>query len=149
MMKYKVPPETPETVAVMVCGATAVPPAVVPVNAIDVGVIEKLPLPPLPGALLEMTAEGTLGGVPEQLLGRVQMLGNGAGTEIFANYAPIQSPTQRLELLSHDQVVQVITGHAGPIFIPRASMPARTCGPSPMLRHVMSSGSVTLRKGST
>ena len=92
--------------------------------SIDVGQAESFslnwaPLDPFgdvpDGAYEELRAIGSLGGNPNQSLGTLRVTDIGSEYEITADYSPIGSTSQRLEVYDQGKLMTVIAGHTGPV----------------------------------
>ncbi len=74
---------------------------------------ESSPVPS--GAVLTFGATGTVEGGPEQPLGELSIADVGPFLEITADYSPVDSFSQRLEIYNRGELVATLTGHTGPV----------------------------------
>jgi hypothetical protein len=81
---------------------------------LDVDPADALPM----GARMEIRSTGTLiGGGAEQDLGAVALTKTDDSLEITADFTPIDSPTQRLEIYDNGRLVEVIPGNSQPLSV--------------------------------
>lgn len=67
------------------------------------------------GASFQVGATGSVGGIPGEPLGTLQVKDVGSEYQITADYSPVGSTSHRLEVYDDGMLVQIVTGHTGPV----------------------------------
>ncbi len=109
---------SPGALTVSGFGAAGTDGVALQLGAVDALSVSLAPLDPAApaGAFLEAEAFGEIGGLAGSSLGRLRITRQAAAVrpfEVGADFAGLSSPTQRLQVLSRNQVVLDLPGHTG------------------------------------